>query len=82
MCTVKNSFTKLFSGPVHTQQLSSPTSPQRIKFVSHVDQVLSSVAETQSIYSAASMLSLHSIMDGGGSRMDSEKGEVRGTSIY
>ena len=62
--------------PVFVRQLSTPVSSRKTKFSPLVQQFLDSTMDTASIYSAPSMLSLHSIVDGGSSRPESERGEV------
>ena len=66
-----------YIAPVFTRQISTPASPRKTKFADHAQHFPNSTSDAVSIYSSPSMLSLHSVMDGGSSRMESEKGRVR-----
>ena len=61
----------VFLTPVYTRHISSS------RKTAQTEHTYSLTADTASIFTSHSMLSLHSVMDGGSSRMESEKGGVR-----
>ena len=72
-----NSLKLLSSGAsVYGRHLISPASSRKTKFSPFVENLHTSQADTASIYSIPSMLSLHSLVDGGSSRLESERGTV------